>query len=157
MKNKIIDNFLGEDLNLYLKELCLFRIPHWWGHFSSEKDKQEENFMYKHELNLQDPLIKFIFIKICKAGLISLKPLRAIVNIQHPGMEGEFHKDYGTKTCIYMVTESLKSNDGSLIIEKESIDFKSDRLIIFDAVKVHKGKAPKKGVRITLAYQCEEI
>ena len=157
MKPKIIDNFLGEDLNHFLKDMFLYKVAHWWGHYSSEKDKKEEVFMYKHELNLQDPFIKFIFLKICKAVLLSLKPLRAVVNIQHPGMEGNFHADYGSFTCVYMVSDTLKPNDGSLYLNKQIINFKQDRLVVFDAKTPHKGKAPLKGVRVTLAFQCEGI
>jgi|TARA_E500000318_G_scaffold51395_1_gene48106 hypothetical protein len=157
MKTKITDNFLGEDMSSFLKEMFLYKIPHWWGHFSSEVDQKNENFMYKHELNLQDPFIKFIFVKICKSNLISLKPLRAVVNIQHPGMEGTFHSDYGDVTCIYMVTDTLKNKDGALDVDNKIINFVKDRLVLIDAKKAHKGYAPKKGVRITLAYQCERI
>ena len=57
-----------------------------------------------------------------------MKPLRAVVNIQHPGMEGTFHSDYGDVTCIYMVTDTLKNKDGALDVDNKIINF--DTLIL---------------------------
>ena len=40
---------------------------------------------------------------------------------------------------------------------KSKIEFEEDKLILFDAKKPHKGNAPKKGNRITLAFKTEII
>jgi hypothetical protein len=56
-----------------------------------------------------------------------------------------------------MVTDTLKNKDGALDVDNKIINFVKDRLVLIDAKKAHKGYAPKKGVRITLAYQCERI
>jgi hypothetical protein len=40
---------------------------------------------------------------------------------------------------------------------EESISFKKNKLICFDAKKLHRGLAPKKGVRITVVFKTEII
>ena len=73
-------------------------------------------------------------------------------------MNGVFHKDDGDITCLYMVTKSRKNNDGSFEIEGDKkIQFIQNRLICFDSNKMHRGLAPNKGIRITLAFKTKIV
>ena len=75
------------------------------------------------------------------------------INIQHPNMNGSFHSDDGELTCLYMVTQTLENSGHFEIKDEEKINFVQNRLITFDAKKLHRGIAPDKGVRITLAFK----
>ena len=71
-------------------------------------------------------------------------------------MDGCFHKDDGDYTGLLMVSKTLDKGDGCFVTEKESVDFVSNRVIVFNAKEKHKGNAPKdnsKGPRITLAFK----
>lgn len=153
MKNEIIDNWLEPFLSQYLKEHFKYKIPHWWGHVS---DPQETNMMYNCDLNPNDTMNAYLFNRLCFSLNKKLKLIRMYLNIQHPGMEGVFHTDDGTITCIYMVTDTLKNSGYFEIKNEKKIEFIHNRLIAFDAKKWHKGHAPKKDIRITLAFKCKE-
>ena len=100
-----------------------------------------------------DPLMDFIFYKVQKALGKNLKLLRVYTNLQYPSMHGDYHVDDGHITCLYMV-----NGEGAFEIKNESkIEFEEEKLILFDAKKPHKGNAPKKGNRITLAFKTEII
>lgn len=81
------------------------------------------------------------------------------INIQHPNMDGCFHIDTSENesvymTCLYMVTNSLKEGGAFEIKNEDIIPFVQNRLIIFDAKKLHRGLSPSKNkVRITLAFK----
>ena len=75
---------------------------------------------------------------------------RIYINIQHPNMPGDFHKDGDADiTCLYMVT-----GNGNFEIKNEGeYKFEKNKLIIFDSQKEHRGLAPSEGIRITLAFK----
>lgn len=100
-----------------------------------------------------DSLMDFIFFKIRNILGKNLKLLRVYTNLQYSNMPGDYHTDDGHMTCLYMV-----NGEGDFEIKDESkIKFEEDKLILFDAKKHHKGNAPKKGDRITLAFKTEFI
>ena len=151
MKTKIIDNWLDKDLVNYLNEYFLYNFPHYYGHKSNDNDK---SVFYISGLNEKDALNSFLFYKLQKTLDMSLSLERMYINIQHHEMNGSFHNDDGQMTCLYMVTSSLKNSGAFEIKDEEKIDFVQNRLIAFDAKKLHRGLAPQKGeVRITLAFK----
>jgi len=153
MKTIIIDNWLNKNLVDYLEEYFLYKFPHYYGHKSNEKDPDDSVF-YNSNLNPDDALNSYLFYKLQKTLDMKLKLNRMYINIQHPGMIGSFHTDDGMMTGLYMATKTL-NNKGSFEIKNETpIDFIQNRLIAFDAEKLHRGHAPNKGeVRITLAFK----
>jgi hypothetical protein len=150
MKTIIQDNWLNKDLVLYLENYFLYDFPHYYGHKSNKEDKQS---FYNSILNPNDPLNNFLFYKLKKTLNKNLKLERMYINIQHPNMNGSFHTDDGDITCLYMVTKTNKNSGFFEIKNEQKIDFIQNRLIAFDAKKIHKGLAPENGTRITLAFK----
>ena len=159
IKTKIIDNWLGEDLVDYLNHHFLFNLPHFYGHKSNYDDKSS---FYVTPLNIDDALNKFLFYKLEKTLDKNLNLNKMYLNIQHQNMDGSFHVDTSTDnnvymTCIYMVTNTLKDGGAFEIKNEDIIPFVQNRLIIFDANKLHRGLSPNKNeVRITLAFKIKE-
>lgn len=150
IKTKIIDNWLSKDLSNYLEEYFLYNFPHYYGHKSNDLDQE---VFYNSTLNTQDALNNFLFFKLQKTINKKLKLERMYINVQHQNMNGSFHIDREELTCLYMVTETLNDSGYFEIQDEEKINFVQNRLIIFDAKKKHRGLAPNKGVRITLAFK----
>jgi hypothetical protein len=68
-------------------------------------------------------------------------------------MEGSYHTDHSDITCLLMVSDSLKDCGHFDLKDEKMINFVKNRLIIFDSKKLHRGLAPIKGVRISLAFK----
>lgn len=157
---EIIDNFLEKELCVFLHEYFL-KMPHYYGHSSKLNDNNGNHF-YMTDLNIQDPLINFLCKKIFNLKKKNITILRTYINIQHAGMNGNFHEDDGDKTYLIMISKTLQENSGQFqIIEKEdsikSINFVQNRLISFPAKLKHKGLAPleQNTPRITLVFKTE--
>lgn len=143
-----IENWLEEDLCNFLEKKLLYETPHYYGHRSIGKNKNI-NVFYNTVLNQQDNLMSFLISKLKKDLNKKLNIIEFYMNVQHPGMDGSFHSDPGSLTCLYMLT-----GEGNFEIKNEkSINFKKNKLICFDAKKLHRGLAPKKGVRITVVFK----
>ena len=111
---------------------------------------------YSSNLNPLDPLNAYLFYKLQKSLKLKLKIRRMYINIQHGNMNGAFHTDDGTMTCLYMVTKNIKNKGYFEIKDERKIDFIQNRLIAFDSTKQHKGHAPNENnVRITLAFKTD--
>ena len=151
---KIIDNFLEEDLIHYLEELFIFKTPHYYGHSSFKNG----NKFYSALLNNQDTLINFLIEKI-KKNFNCKQVVRCYLNIQHTGMDGEWHQDEGLKTIILMISKTLKKNSGQFQLKDNNvikkINFIQNRLIVFETKKYHRGLSPieKNTPRVTLAFK----
>jgi len=160
---KIVDDFLEKDLSEYLEQYFL-EIPHYYGH-TSEKSNKAISF-YMSNLNIYDPLIKFLCLKVQKQLNYKLGFLRVYINIHHSNMPGSFHQDDGDTTILLMISKTLQKNSGQFQIQIdnninniEKIDFIQNRLIIFPAKWKHRGLDPvEHGVpRITLAFKTKKI
>ena len=174
---KVIKNFLPSDLIGFLHNYYL-TLPHFYGHTSSPL-KEEGNPFYTHELNPRDPLTNYLCIKI-KEAISKDEPLsfkRAYLNIQHVGMEGSFHDDDGDNTILLMISNTSRDGGCFEYIERvinpdkpitaqswkvreddkiKKIPFVQNTLIKFNSKFLHRGCAPKKGVRITLAFKTKK-
>lgn len=159
---KIVDNFLEQDLSKYLEKYFL-EIPHYYGHTSLGLDKGSP--FYQANLNMYDPLINFLCLKVQKQVDYKLGFLRVYINIHHSNMPGSFHQDDGDITFLLMVSKTLQKNSGQFQIQIdnninniEKIDFIQNRLIIFPAEWKHRGLDPvEHGVpRITLAFKTKK-
>ena len=150
----IIDKWLDPVLAEFLEINFLYEKPHWFGHNSPGKNPTVSNSFYSHNLDLNEPINKYLFYKLRKTLNKNIDLLRMYLNIQWKNMQGEFHKDDGDITCLYMATKTREKNDGCLEIQgEEKIQFVQNRLICFDSSKEHRGRAPNDGVRITLAFK----
>jgi len=150
METKIIDNWLNKDLVEYLNHYFLYDFPHYYGHKSRDENK---DCFYVSMLNPTDALNNFLLYKLKKTLNKNLNLERMYINIQHPNMNGSFHSDEGDITCLYMATKTLNNNGQFQIKGEGKIDFVQNRLIAFDAKKLHRGLAPTNDVRITLAFK----
>tara|TARA_R100000008_G_C3477005_1_gene111865 strand:- start:40 stop:507 length:468 start_codon:yes stop_codon:yes gene_type:complete len=150
METKIIDNWLDKDLIEFLHPWFLYNSPHFFSQKSSEKD---ENLFYISNLNLNDPLSMFLNYKLQKTLNIQCYCDDLYVNIQHPDMEGSYHTDNCDITCLLMVSDTLEDCGHFDLKDEKMINFVKNRLIIFDSKKLHRGLAPIKGVRMSLAFK----
>jgi hypothetical protein len=156
---KVISDFLEKELSDFLYEYFL-KIPHCYGHSSNNGG----NNFYATDLNVHDPLINFLCKKIANQGNKNVRILRSYINIQHVGMDGEFHEDDGDTTYLIMISKTLGENSGQFQIIDEDNNIKSfifvqNRLICFPAKLKHRGLAPleKNTPRITLVFKTESI
>ena len=155
---KVIDNFLGKDLIQHLEKMFLFNQPHFYGHYSKESTLDKSNLFYNSNINLNDFLIQFIYSKVEKTFNIN-RIIRAYINIQYNGMDGDWHVDEGHNTILLMVTKSLKKGSGEFQIKENNkinkIQFVQDRIILFNASSEHKGMSPIEinTPRITFAFK----
>lgn len=158
MNVKIIDNLLDNFLIKYLHQEFLYNTPH---KFVGNSNFNDGTKFYNSFLNPNDLIISYICLKITKEvfNLESCKIIRSYLNIQHKDMDGEFHQDDGDVTLLLMITDNPKEGGGEFeyIDEKgkiQSIEYKQNRVIAFDANIKHRGLAYKGNEpRITLAYK----
>jgi hypothetical protein len=68
----------------------------------------------------------------------------------------DYLSSYLFKGILYRPGHGSIENDTSFLFGEEKIEYKFNRLIYFDAKKLHKGHAPKQNVpRVTLAFKTE--
>ena len=146
-----IDDWLDQDLNKFLSHKFLYETPHFFQEFSVDPNKK----FYSFNFDQNDLIINYLAFKLQTTLQLNLKFNRIYMNVQHPGMSGEFHTDddEGGLTCLYMLVGS-----GNFEIKDEkTFKFEKNKLICFDARKLHMGHAPKDGARITLAFKTKII
>ena len=142
-------NWLNTDFHQYLKDTFLFNTPHYWGHSSNPGDS---NFFYSTNLNIFDSMSQFLISKLLKTIDKKVDVERMYLNIQHPGMNGNYHIDSCDFTAVYMV---CGNGDLQILKEKDYV-FEENKLIIFKSNKSHRGLAPDRNVRISLAFKLKE-
>ena len=106
--------------------------------------------------------INYLCEKIQRVEGMPIKILRVYFNVQHSGMDGDWHEDDGDTTYLLMITKTLKPGDGCFEIKENNkikkINFVQNRLVYFNATTPHRGrctKKPDKEPRITLAFKTE--
>jgi|TARA_Y100000114_G_C11761272_1_gene329872 hypothetical protein len=156
IETTVVDDWLDKDLVNYLENLFLYNYPHYYGHKSNDSDT---SCLYNSSLNINDSLNYFLFYKLKQTLKQKINLKRMYINIQHSNMNGSFHTDDGDMTCLYMVTQSLDKEGYFEIKNENKINFVQNRLIYFDAKKLHRGLAPTKlgKVRITLAFKLDVL
>jgi len=163
---EVIDDFLDEELLEDLVYNFLHTYPHYYiGH----SHKNSKLFYYynfydinQNKLSQISPIGKTLINKLSRfTKEIILTKL--YLNIQHPGMCGEPHIDYtpDTKGKTFLIMITKKDIGGEFMYKKnetfESIEYKQNRLIIFDGSIPHYGKDFKNTPRITLAFKFKKI
>ena len=151
IETKEINDWLDQDLNNFLSYKFLYETPHFFREFSKDPNKK----FYSFNFDPKDLIINFLTFKLQTTLKLNLQFNRIYMNIQHPGMSGEFHTDdnEGGLTCLYMLVGS-----GNFEIKDEkTFKFEKNKLICFDARKLHMGHEPKKGPRITIAFKTKII
>mgnify|MGYP003135880062 FL=1 len=144
---EIYDNFLEPILLDYCQKYFRYDTSFKF----QRSNKSEENF-FLMGIPPHDCLIDFIFFKIKAVSQRNLEMLRFYTNLQFSNMVSETHIDDGQTTCLLMI-----AGEGDFELGEQVIPFKENRLILFDSKIPHRGRSPKKGYRITLAYKTNEI
>ena len=154
IKTTIIDNWLESDLANYLSNYLEKGIWYKNGHYSASY-KDGTSFLYGDVP--YSPLIEYLIIKLKTITPIEL--LRVYANLHFSNMGGSFHSDDGDITFLYMPSNGLNFNEGHFEIKDEGkYEYRFNRLIYFDAKKLHKGNAPIQNVsRITLAFKTKSL
>lgn len=148
---QVIDNWLEKDLaeflSRYLEVGLLYRTN--WGSIPGDGT---QFLMAKLPLT---PLSSFLYDKINKIKKVSI--IDSYVNLHYMCHGGGFHTDDGDTTFVYMVSKNVKGGEFE-IKDEEKIQYKFNRLIYFNAKKLHKGNAPTNNVkRLTLAFKTQSI
>ena len=148
----IIDNWLephlAEFLSNYLYKGVLYR---------NQKSTIDDETSFLQGVVNCNPLIDFLHFKL--KYIMPLNITETYTNLQYPSMNAEWHVDRGDVTFLYMCSKNLNPNEGFFEIKNEiKIQYKFNRLIYFDATKLHKGHPPKQNIpRITLAIKTNKI
>jgi hypothetical protein len=145
----VIDDWLEPQLANFMSMYLHKGIVYQAGHGSNSGD----NTSFLFGIVPSSPLTEFLIYKL--KFIRPIEVLRIYTNLHYNNMGGDFHEDDGDITFIYMSSKGLQSNEGHFEIkDEEKIEYKFNRLIYFDAMKYHKGHAPKQNVpRITLAFK----
>jgi len=149
----VIDNWLEPQLADFMSMYLHKGIVYQAGHGSALGD----NTSFLSGIVPPSPLIEFLTYKL--KFICPIEVLRVYTNLHYSNMGGAFHLDDGDITFLYMPSKGLQSNEGHFEIkDEEKIEYKFNRLIYFDAKKLHKGHAPKQNVpRVTLAFKTNKL
>ena len=149
----VIDDWLEPQLANFMSMYLHKGIVYQAGHASNLGD----NTSFLFGIVPSSPLTEFLTYKL--KFIRPIEVLRIYTNLHYNNMGGDFHQDDGDITFIYMPSKGLKSDEGHFEIkDEEKIEYKFNRLIYFDATKLHKGHAPKQNVpRVTLAFKTTAI
>lgn len=154
----IKENWLNEEYALWLRNKFLFDTDHKYGHLSTNNILLKP--FYYSPFSNSDPLINFVITKL-KFDFFkdnkNFNVLRSYINIQHQGMDGDWHTDDGNMTALWMPCES-NNNGGEFEIiinnEIQKINYRFNQLIIFNANQKHRGLAFNDfKPRVTLAFK----
>jgi hypothetical protein len=149
----VIDNWLEPQLANFLSDYLYKAILYQTGHGSNHED----NSSFLYGAVPLSPLTDFLIYKL--NFIYPVEVLRIYTNLHYNNMGGSFHMDDGDVTFLYMPSKKLNMNEGHFEIkDEEKIQYKFNRLIYFDASKLHKGNPPKQNIpRITLAFKTKRL
>tara|TARA_R110000744_G_scaffold129705_1_gene237167 strand:+ start:1584 stop:2060 length:477 start_codon:yes stop_codon:yes gene_type:complete len=154
IKTVFIDNWLDNELAEYLSSYFYKDIPYYTNH------KSLPHYKTSHLMGVvtPTPMTGFLFNKIQKIMPVDL--IRMYTNLQYITMDGNWHPDIfdgSTHTFLYMLSKNVEGGEFEIQNEKK-YEYKFNRLIWFDARKMHKGLAPTNNVpRVTLAFKTKLI
>ena len=124
-------NFIREEINI------LGWVKHQSIDLNNNKiDPNKHVFFASSQENLFSH--QFLLDYFCSKYNLSNKCLRSYVNCHPPHSGGEFHADTGDMTFIFYPDEKVKNKGGTEFEDGTKVDYKSNRLVIFDANLLHK-------------------
>jgi len=135
MNIKVFDNVLE---NLFLEFIRKeINILTWQLQVSLPSDNQEEHQFF---ISAQQDLFthQFLYEFLCKKYNLSNKFLRSYINCHPPKSSGQFHSDDGDMTLLFYPDKNEKDKGGTEFEDGTKVDYKSNRLIIFDSTILHK-------------------
>ena len=136
----IIDDFLCDDYLSHIQDIIpnLGYEPH-----SSLPENPNSNFFVSIGDFQRTDAFNYMFKKIQNLPYIKKSSaIRIYVNL-HPSGEvhgGDFHMDDGTITALfYPMPWDRKCGGGTEFKDKTVVEYKMNRLVLFDAYKLHRG------------------
>lgn len=151
---KIIDNWLEPDLAEFLSDYLYMGIYYQNG-ARSNCDENKVSFLHGQVPNTD--LMRYLVFKL--NFIKPIQVLRIYTNLHYNNMGGDFHQDDGDTTFIYMPSKGLRNDEGHFEIKDEPlVEYKFNRLVMFDAKKPHRGHRPKQNIpRVTLAFKTNSL
>jgi hypothetical protein len=151
---KIIDNWLEPHLAEFLSTYLFSDIVYTTG--ASSRCKEDQTSFLHGQVPL-DSLMRYLVFKLNHIKPVSV--IRIYTNLHYNNMGGDFHEDDGDTTFIYMPSQGLKDDEGHFEIKDEPlVEYKFNRLIMFDAKRPHRGHRPKQNIpRVTLAFKTNSL
>jgi hypothetical protein len=143
MSFKIIDNYLNIDEFLILKTIMESdSFPWFYNEIKVAKDKNLFHYQFCHNFYINDEVNSSYFNNL-KPLINKLKPLsliriKANLNpVSHKLVEFTPHQDQKFKCKIALFY--LNNNNGYTIIDKEKINSKENRMVLFNSDVAHYG------------------
>ena len=134
MDIRVFDNVLENSLLEFIREEL--NILTWVTHRSQKEESKINLFFSSTEENLFTH--QFLFNLICKKYNLSNKLSRSYVNCHPPHSFGNFHQDDADVTFLFYPDENEKDKGRTEFKDVTKVDYKTNRLIIFDARIWHK-------------------
>tara|TARA_R110002126_G_scaffold37980_1_gene113871 strand:- start:3033 stop:3500 length:468 start_codon:yes stop_codon:yes gene_type:complete len=149
---KIVKNWLEKDLAFRVRN---FLLDQQYKYTESSLTGTGPSFFSSHFDINQNKDIMTLFPLLVSQFEYDIEIIKVYANLQFYGMNGDWHTDDGDITCLWMATKSLPKGSGEFKTKKQSVKFDFNKLVMFDAKKLHKGMAPKElnTPRITLAFK----
>ncbi len=135
MNIKIYDNVLENSFLEFIREEL--NALTWVKQSSKFTENKNCNWFFSSAReNLFSHL--FLYKLFCIKYNLTNKPLRSYVNCHPPQSSGDFHEDDGDMTFLFYPDENEENKGGTEFKDGTKIDYKTNRLIIFDAKILHK-------------------
>jgi hypothetical protein len=135
MNIKIFDNVLENSFLEFVREEL--NILTWSKHVSKFTGNKKINWFFA---SAQENLFthQFLYNLFCKKYNLTNKFLRSYVNCHPPQSAGSFHDDDGDMTLLFYPDKNEEDKGGTEFKDGTKVDYKTNRLIIFDAKILHK-------------------
>jgi len=148
MTIKVFDDVLSKDLLEFInKEISIMQ----WQLHNSTPDTPTNFFNCITSSYLSH---QFLFDLFIKKYSLSNKLLRSYVNCYPPGSEGSVHFDDGDFTFLFFPDSWYNKYKGRLLFEEDEIDYKENRLVIFNTELGHKAEINKSNkMRHSIAWK----
>lgn len=163
----VINNWLPSDLGKFINYKYLYYTPHYFNHTSNEKgdfyhNEKRKDVFYGSPLDPNNHLLEYLCTKIKNTFFVNRKMhLHNItLNIQHKGMDGDWHLDNCNTSILYFSNPS-NDNGGQFEYLKDNgeiikIPYKFNQLIIFNGHKKHRGMPFTDGLpRMSMAFKLD--
>jgi hypothetical protein len=155
------DDFFKMDLaNLIAKGTETYQ---WRYHHKSDVNDPDHNKFFVSYLwtDSSEPNLFNVLWKLIQKEVPSVQDCdcwRVIANGQVKGQNGNWHRDHGHKTVLYYPTAWNREWGGSTFFEidnsKREVEYKRNRLVVFDSAIQHYGACPTidNVLRISIAF-----
>ena len=145
---KVFDNVLSNDFLDFINREIL--IMQWELHQSTIEDPA--NFFNCTTTSYLSH--QFLFEFFSKKYFTLNKLIRSYVNCYPPECEGSMHCDDGDFTFLFFPTSWKDKYKGRLLFNDQQINYKENRLVIFDTKLNHKAEINKaKKMRYSIAWK----